>query len=115
MTIGIYFIRNKIIKKMYVGQSINIEARWATHRYELKHSLHKNKKLQRSYLKHGKENFEFLIFKECKKSELNDLEQSIIDAYGVNNLYNIREEITDVRGSKNPFFGKNINYHQNKK
>ena len=35
MTIGIYKIENKINKKIYVGQSINIEKRWKEHKYLL--------------------------------------------------------------------------------
>ena len=33
MTIGIYKIENKINKKKYIGQSMNIEKQWKKHRY----------------------------------------------------------------------------------
>ena len=61
MCIGIYLIRNKINNKVYVGQSVNIKARWSNHKRELEKGIHSNDHLQKSYNKYGKINFEFKV------------------------------------------------------
>lgn len=69
--IGIYKITSPT-KKIYIGQSINIERRFETYK-----KLHckKQLKLYRSFLKYGTENHTFEIVEECKKEELNSKEQ----------------------------------------
>lgn len=71
MTIsGVYFIRNRLTNKSYVGSSINIYRRWNTHKRELKAGLHHSVLLQRSYDKHGEDAFEFCLAEsaECPKA-----------------------------------------------
>jgi group I intron endonuclease len=58
---GIYTIFNNISRKIYVGSSINIKARWDIHRKHLRTGVHGNHYLQRSFDKYGEEAFEFYI------------------------------------------------------
>jgi group I intron endonuclease len=54
---GIYKIMNIITEHVYIGSSINIKARLASHASALKNNNHYNSHLQRSWNKYGKENF----------------------------------------------------------
>ena len=67
---GIYFIRNKINGKIYVGSAINLKRRKWEHFTRLERNEHHNEYLQRSWNKYGKENFEFLIIQYCEKDKL---------------------------------------------
>ena len=80
--IGVYFIKNKINGKFYVGHSIDIKYRFRRHLYELKRNIHHCQYLQRAWNKYGEDNFEFIIYKECStEEESQDLEQYFIDNY----------------------------------
>lgn len=59
--IGVYFIRNKINNKFYVGHSIDISKRFLAHKSYLNRGLHHSTYLQRAWDKYGAENFEFGI------------------------------------------------------
>lgn len=59
--IGIYKITNKINKKIYIGQSTDIYARWYSHKRELNKGMHVNSHLQNAWNKYGEDNFEFEI------------------------------------------------------
>ena len=65
---GIYKIENLIDGKCYVGQSIDIEKRWANHKYILANKNDKNHKyhLYRAMRKHGIENFRFSVLEEVE-------------------------------------------------
>jgi group I intron endonuclease len=79
---AIYVIKNKENKKVYVGSSIDLNKRWATHRYKLDQKKHPNVYLQNSWDKNGESSFEFSIVEEVEKSE--DLifrEQHFIDLH----------------------------------
>lgn len=78
---GIYSIRNLVNNKRYIGQSVNIKARWNQHKNALNHGNHDNDYLQKSWNKHGEENFVFEIIEECKRQELDDRERYYIDFY----------------------------------
>lgn len=62
---GIYCIENKVNNKKYIGQTINIKMRWRYHYNILKRGKHDNVHLQKSWDKHGEENFEFIVLEEC--------------------------------------------------
>lgn len=113
--IGIYGIKNKINGNIYIGQSIKIERRWTAHKADLKKNKHPNQCLLNSYNKYGKDNFEFLILEQCEKEELNSLEESWINKFPKSKLFNRNFHITDLRGEKNPFFGKKHSIKTKKK
>lgn len=56
---GIYFIQNKINNKYYIGSSNNVRLRLSNHKSKLRNNTHHSYKLQRSFNKHGFDNFEF--------------------------------------------------------
>lgn len=74
MSVGIYKIQNMLNGKIYVGQSVDIEKRWSTHRAELKNNYHHNVHLQSAWNKYGEENFEFSIVEECNIDQLDQYE-----------------------------------------
>lgn len=78
---GIYCIENLINGKRYIGQSIDIYARWTNHKTELNRNRHNNEKLQNSWNKHGSDNFNFYILKTTVPGELDALEKYYIDLY----------------------------------
>lgn len=69
--IGIYKVTNKINKKMYVGQSKNIEQRLRDHKLVCRE---KNILLKRALQKYGVENFEYEVIEECELNELDEKE-----------------------------------------
>ena len=75
--IGIYKITNKINKKSYIGQSRNIEKRWANHKSASKNINHEgyNYPLYNAFRKYGINNFDFSIIEECEIQALNDREK----------------------------------------
>ena len=83
--IGIYKITSPN-KKIYIGQSINIEKRFKT--YKLLHCK-KQILLYLSFKIHGVENHNFDIICECDKEDLSNLEryyQILYSAKGKNGL-----------------------------
>lgn len=72
--IGIYKITSPS-KKIYVGQSIDIERRFKEYK---KLQCNQSLKLYNSLKKHGYENHIFEILEECSKSQLNEKEENYI-------------------------------------
>ena len=126
MACGIYVIENKVNNKIYIGQAIDIEGRWKSHRVYLNGGYHANKHLQRSWNKYGEKNFEFNILIECGKSQLNTYEQYYIfelmtydPRIGYNKNYGgdsgrhteetkkkMSKNHANVKGENNPMYGK---------
>lgn len=78
---GIYYIKNKINGKIYIGRSNNIYLRWSHHKSELRRNIHGNEHLQRSWNKYKEDNFEFKIIKECSEFDSYELEKYYIKKY----------------------------------
>lgn len=80
MKSGIYFFKNKINNKYYIGQSINIERRFNQH-------IHSNNDcyFHKALKKYGIDNFEFGILEYCGDNELNDKEKYYINLFKSNN------------------------------
>lgn len=79
--IGIYKIENTVNGKVYIGQSIHIELRWAEHKSELRGGYHENSHLQLAWNKYGEVSFKFSVLEFCDKSDLNDREIYWINYY----------------------------------
>lgn len=73
---GIYIIKNNINNKVYIGQSIDIKARWRQHR-----CAKENYPLYNAFKKYGLDNFTFEVLLECSKEELLKNEQRFILQY----------------------------------
>ncbi len=78
---GIYYIRNKVNGKMYIGLSVNIGDRIRVHMKDLGKNFHPNTHLQKSWNKYGKDNFEFGILEECLEKEMETREIYWIETY----------------------------------
>ena len=78
--IGIYKITNTKNEKSYVGQSLNIEERWRQHQQAIKTSDKSWYPLARQE-SDGIDDFTFSVLQECKKEELDELEDYWIDYY----------------------------------
>lgn len=81
MTIGIYKITNIIDGKFYIGSSNNIEKRWISHRYHLRHNKHHAEHLNRAWRKYGENSFIFEILEETEQSALIEMEQKYLDKF----------------------------------
>lgn len=105
MACGIYRITNNINGKKYIGQSVNIEKRWAS---EIASAFNSKSEafdypLSRAFRKYGVQNFSFEIIEECLQSELNKSEiywiykeDSFINGYnqtiGVDSYSSVKSE-----------------------
>lgn len=70
----IYFIRNILNNKIYIGSTINSKKRFNEHRRKLRKNIHHSDYLQRAWNKYGEENFIFEIKEYCELEKLRELE-----------------------------------------
>lgn len=104
MSIGIYKYQNKINSKVYIGQSSNIEKRFAQHLYDSK-NLEKRAGTGIDYAinKYGIENFDFEIIEKCDLSELDEKECFWIKYYNsYENGYNRTPGGGSLKGEDHP-------------
>ena len=90
MKSGIYQIRNTVDRKVYIGQSKNVELRYKQHFGDLGRGVHGNQHLQNAFWKYGKDSFEFSVLELCPIELLDEREIywiSQLDA--VKNGYNM--------------------------
>lgn len=82
---GIYAWINEVTGRVLVGQTgstVGFDARRKRYLSELKAERWRNRHFQRSWNKHGSENFKFIILQETDNDELlTELEQKYIDLY----------------------------------
>ena len=98
MTIGIYLLEFKGTDKVYIGQSLSIEARYSKHLLRLKNNLG-NYKMQNAYNLYGNPTLKILC--SCSEEELNDLEEEAFQIYdAINNGLNIRDKAVGGRGAR---------------
>lgn len=103
---GIYKITCLSTNEIYIGQSIAIARRLATHKRELKNGTHYNKHLQKTYDKYGKESFTYEILEQCPSTKLNEREKFYIQLYdSFNKGFNQDIGGSDISGENNPMFG----------
>lgn len=60
---AIYTITHTASGKTYVGQTTNLRIRWMLHRSDLRKGKHRNIYLQNAWNKHGKDAFEFSVYR----------------------------------------------------
>lgn len=91
--VGIYKITNKINGKVYIGQSVDIEARFRKHRsapFNPKDSSYSGH-FYSAIRKYSLDNFSFEILEECLKTELDNKEKywiAYFDSYNPEKGYN---------------------------
>lgn len=90
---GIYIIKNKITNQCYVGQSVNIEARWRRHKQNLKQKNYADyNKLYPAMDKYGIDNFELSVVEflpgASRSTMLAKEEEWIEKLDSINNGYN---------------------------
>ncbi|MDP3987255.1 MAG: NUMOD3 domain-containing DNA-binding protein [Nanoarchaeota archaeon] len=104
--IGIYYIKNILNNKIYIGSSINLETRFREHKNDLRNKNHHSYHLQQAWNKYGEENFQFGIIEECKekvKKFIIQREQYWLDfykSYEKNSGYNICKIADSPLGTK---------------
>lgn len=90
---GIYTITNLENGKVYIGSTSDFKGRWNHHRQTLRHNIHRNVYLQRSWNKYGKAVFKFGVLEYLDNlGELTKAEQFWLDVYKEEDkelLYNI--------------------------
>ena len=79
-TCDIYVIRHTATGRCYVGSSVDVAQRWASHRSLLRRSEHHSRRLQRAWSKYGEGAFEFEVVASCDVDERAAREQAEIDA-----------------------------------
>lgn len=124
---GVYKIINNVNKKVYIGQSINIKARWKDHINALNRNDSSCTLLQRAWNKYHQDSFSFEVLELCSEDMLDEIEIRYIELYdSINNGYNIesggneskhlseetRQKLSDIAKkrlsdpTKNPMYGK---------
>ena len=73
---GVYYFKNLLNNKYYIGQAINIRKRLIHHLSNLSHNRY-NAPLYKAFQKYGIENFEFGILQRIEKTEA--LLKSLLD------------------------------------
>lgn len=76
---GIYQIRNILTEGVYIGSTVNFNNRRQDHFYQLREGIHHCIHLQRSFNKHGENNYVFEILAICPVEYLKKLEQWFLD------------------------------------
>lgn len=84
---GIYKITNTVNNKVYIGQSIDIYARWKAHKKAYRSTTNSayHLPLYCAFREYGEENFVFDIIERCQRNELNDEERRFIEQYQSDN------------------------------
>lgn len=88
---GVFQIKNLSNNKVFIDNSVDMNATWNRHKTELKFGTHRNKELQKDWTEKGENNFMFEILSELKQDDSNNvnytkelqlLQQMIIEDMG---------------------------------
>lgn len=74
MSCGIYGIHNLANGKWYVGKAVDIEKRWASHRWSLSAGKGESDHFLSAWRKYGTDAFEWVILELCAPCDLNQRE-----------------------------------------
>lgn len=103
---GIYKITNNLNGNAYIGLSIDIEARWKSHKARYNSTQEYDKALYKAFRAYGVDNFTFEILEECEAEDLPIREKYWIAYYDTyKHGYNMTpggEGQTDIEGEKHP-------------
>lgn len=103
--IGVYAIINKINNRIYIGSSVNINARIEQHKNDLNNNIHKNTQLQTDYNYYGHQNFKYTVLELMSYvPKLPYIELFYIDQYGGlqnNSTYNKSDPTKEYEVIKN--------------
>jgi group I intron endonuclease len=102
---GVYQILCIPTGKIYIGSTVDLRARWSSHRRSLRQGNHQNAYLQQAWDKYGEANFVFSVLEFVKKSSLLSAEQAWIDKTGCADR-NIGFNIFEVAGSPGDMFAQ---------
>lgn len=107
--IGIYAIRNKVTKHIYIGESLNVGVRWSKHIEDLETEKHHSYKLQQEWNEYDVSNFAFKIIEDLTPSKDMKYEKGrvkvallcrelyYIKKYDtIENGFNIKETLKDI-------------------
>lgn len=76
---GVYKITNNVTGDFYIGSSINVKQRWATHKTPSSWKKHSNSKLYQDMQKYGLDKFSFRILIATSPECLREAEQNCIE------------------------------------
>jgi group I intron endonuclease len=101
---GFYKIKSKRSKKIYFGETLNLNKRIKKHFYELTNKTHKNFRLQKEFNKLGIDNFIISLYvrKSYTKKELLKIEERFILLFKLKeNHFNIISSYSDYLSNIN--------------
>ena len=94
---GVYAIEHRPSGRLYVGSSVKIKSRWASHLCDLRKGKHHSRHLQSAWNKYGESAFAFRVLLWCDPQSRFKYEQACIEAFDVvSNGFNC----TPVAGSR---------------
>lgn len=99
----IYGFYNLITQKWYIGSTFDLKDRIIRHLYYLKHNCHHSQKLQRSFNKHGIDNFQLVILQNCNNYSSKDLTSTEEKYIKLFNSFENGYNMTDVCTTYNKF------------
>jgi group I intron endonuclease len=85
LSCGIYKITNRINNKLYIGQAVDIAARWNAEKWLSKSDRYGIQTITRAIHKYGLDNFTFEILEETSIDRLNTREKYWISYFNSNN------------------------------
>ena len=101
---GIYVIKNTANGKVYVGSAVNVRRRWTEHRRTLRLGSHHSPTMQRAWIKHGEQCFDFSIIETVEdRGLLIEREQAWMDRENPSDPtigYNINPKADSRMGTK---------------
>ena len=78
-TSGVYSIRSKNRKEVYIGSTVNLHKRFRTHLFKLMKGNHPNRKLQQCFNK--RQILFFRVLEYCPPMILRRMEQAFLDEH----------------------------------